>query len=99
MNMYCPSGRIRSAARRWAHSALATPTWSAWTPCVAKQVTRTDQESRSADPRGAASVTAMGITIHARFLPHDNRGASLAFYRDRPEMVPVVLRPFRACPG
>ena len=27
-------------------------------------------------------MTAMGITIHASFLPHDDPGASLGFYRD-----------------
>jgi hypothetical protein len=60
---------------------------------------QTDQESRSADPRAAASVTAMDITIHANFLPHDDPDASLAFYRDRPEVVPVVLLLLRAGPG
>jgi AraC-like DNA-binding protein len=60
---------------------------------------QTDQESRSADPRAAASVTAMDITIHASFLPHDDPDASLAFYRDRPEVVPVVLLLLRAGPG
>jgi hypothetical protein len=33
----------------------------------------------------------MDITIHASFLSHDDPDASLAFYRDRPEVVPVVL--------
>jgi catechol 2,3-dioxygenase-like lactoylglutathione lyase family enzyme len=32
--------------------------------------------------RAATSVTAMDITIHASFLPHDDPEASLAFYRD-----------------
>ncbi|MER5465690.1 hypothetical protein ABT010_34440 [Streptomyces sp. NPDC002668] len=41
----------------------------------------------------------MDITIHASFLPHDAPDASLAFYRDRPEVVPVVLLPDRAGPG
>jgi hypothetical protein len=36
---------------------------------------QTDQESRSADPRAAPSVTAMDITIHASFLPHDDPDA------------------------
>jgi catechol 2,3-dioxygenase-like lactoylglutathione lyase family enzyme len=27
-------------------------------------------------------MTAMGITIHASFLPHDDPDAALAFYRD-----------------
>ena len=43
---------------------------------------QTDQESRSAGRGAAASVTAMDITIHATFLPHDDPEASLAFYRD-----------------
>jgi catechol 2,3-dioxygenase-like lactoylglutathione lyase family enzyme len=30
----------------------------------------------------APSVTAMDITIHSTFLPHDDPDASLAFYRD-----------------
>ena len=60
---------------------------------------QTDQESRSAGPRAAANVTAMDITIHASFLPHDDPDASLAFSRDRPEVVPVVLLLLRAEPG
>src|SRR5580658_7192950 len=43
---------------------------------------QTDQESRSAGHRSAASVTGMDITIHASFLPHTDPDASLAFYRD-----------------
>src|SRR5208282_657843 len=43
---------------------------------------QTGQESRSAGPRTATSLTAMDITIHASFLPHDDPEASLAFYRD-----------------
>ena len=43
---------------------------------------QTDQESRSAGPRAATSVTAMDITIHSSFLPHNDPDASLAFYRD-----------------
>ncbi len=43
-------------------------------------------------------MTAMGITIHAS-LSQDDPDASLAFYRDRPEVGPVVLRLFRACRG
>ena len=43
---------------------------------------QTGQESRSAGHRPAASLTGMGITIHASFLPHDDPDASLAFYRD-----------------
>ena len=51
-------------------------------PCVAKQVTRPirNREAPVAEPH--ASVTAMDITIHASFLPHDDPDASLAFYRD-----------------
>jgi hypothetical protein len=43
---------------------------------------QTDQESRSAGHAAAASVTAMDISIHANFLPHDDPDASLAFYHD-----------------
>jgi catechol 2,3-dioxygenase-like lactoylglutathione lyase family enzyme len=43
---------------------------------------QTDQESRSAGHRAAASVTVMDITIHASFLPQDDPDAALAFYRD-----------------
>jgi len=43
---------------------------------------QTDQESRSAGPRAAPIISAMDITIHASFLPHDDPDASLAFYRD-----------------
>jgi hypothetical protein len=60
---------------------------------------QTDQDSRSAYPRAARSVTVMDITIHASFLAHDDPDASLAFYRDRPEVVPVVLLVLRAGPG
>ena len=60
---------------------------------------QTDQESKGATPRAAASVTAMDVTIHASFLPHDDPDASLAYYRDRPEAVPVVLLLLRAGPG
>jgi hypothetical protein len=41
----------------------------------------------------------MDITIHETFLPHTDPDASLAFYRDRPEVVPVVLLLVRAGPG
>ena len=44
-------------------------------------------------------MTAMDITIHPSFLPHDDPDASLAFYRDRPEVVPVVPLLLRAGPG
>jgi catechol 2,3-dioxygenase-like lactoylglutathione lyase family enzyme len=40
------------------------------------------QESRSATPGAADSITAMDITISTTFLPHDDPDASLAFYRD-----------------
>ena len=43
-------------------------------------------------------VTAMGITVHGTFLPHNDPDASLAFYRT-PEVVPVVLLLLRAGPG
>src|SRR5712692_3456090 len=43
---------------------------------------QTDQESRSAGHRFAPSMTAMDITIHSSFLPHNDPDASLAFYRD-----------------
>jgi catechol 2,3-dioxygenase-like lactoylglutathione lyase family enzyme len=43
---------------------------------------QTDQESRSAGHRAAPSMTAMDITIHASFLPHNDPDASLTFYRD-----------------
>ena len=43
---------------------------------------QTGQESRSAGRRAAPSVTAMDLTIHSTFLPHDDPDASLAFYRD-----------------
>jgi catechol 2,3-dioxygenase-like lactoylglutathione lyase family enzyme len=42
----------------------------------------TDQESRSAGHRAAASLTAMDITIYQTYLPHDDPDAALAFYRD-----------------
>ena len=41
----------------------------------------------------------MNITLHGTFLPHDDPDASLAFYRDRPEVVPVVLLLLRAGRG
>jgi hypothetical protein len=41
----------------------------------------------------------MDITIHASLVPHDDPDASLAFYRDRPEVVPVVPLRWRAGPG
>jgi hypothetical protein len=41
----------------------------------------------------------MRITIHASFLPHEDPDESLASYRDRPEVVPVVLLLVRAGPG
>jgi hypothetical protein len=43
---------------------------------------QTDQESRSAGYRAAPRMTAMNITIHSTFLPHDDPDASPAFYRD-----------------
>ncbi len=50
--------------------------------CVEKQVTQTDQESRSACRATAPSVNGMDITINASFLPHEDPEQSLAFYRD-----------------
>jgi AraC-like DNA-binding protein len=47
-----------------------------------EQVTKPDQESRSAGHRAATSLTAMEITSHGTLLPHDDPDASLAFYRD-----------------
>jgi hypothetical protein len=41
-----------------------------------------DQESRSAGDQAAARMTAMDITIHSSFLPHNDPDAALAFYRD-----------------
>jgi hypothetical protein len=52
-------------------------------------------DASSPPPTGRCSPTAMDITIHASFLPD----ASLAFYRDRPEVVPVVLLLLQAGPG
>src|SRR5688572_2605134 len=43
---------------------------------------QTDQESRSAGSPAAPIITAMDITIHASFLPHNDPDASLVFYRD-----------------
>ena len=43
---------------------------------------QTDQDSRSTGRRVTSIVTAMDITIHASFLPHDDPEACLAFYRD-----------------
>ena len=37
---------------------------------------------RGASRRATASVTAMDITIHSSFLPHDDPEAALGFYRD-----------------
>jgi hypothetical protein len=44
-------------------------------------------------------MTAMDIIIHGTLLPHDDSDASLAFYPDRPKVVPVVLLLLRAGPG
>src|SRR5665648_901270 len=43
---------------------------------------QTGQESRSAGHGAAPSLTAMDITIHSSFLPHNDPDASMAFYRD-----------------
>jgi uncharacterized glyoxalase superfamily protein PhnB len=47
-----------------------------------KEGDQTDQESRSAGPGAATSVTAMDITIYQTYLPHDDPDAALSFYRD-----------------
>src|SRR5687767_61196 len=41
-----------------------------------------EQFWRSAGHRTAPNMTAMDITIHQTFLPHDDPDVSLAFYRD-----------------
>jgi hypothetical protein len=64
---------------------------------VREQVT----ERSGIDKRGPladASVTVMDITIHA-ILPHSDPDASLAFCRDRPEVVAAVLLLVQAGPG
>ncbi len=40
--------------------------------CSSLGTFRTDQESRSACHTAATSLTAMDITIHSSFLPHDD---------------------------
>ena len=50
--------------------------------CVAKQVTRPVRNREARGHRRAPSVSAMDITIHSSFLPHDDPDASIAFYRD-----------------
>jgi len=77
------------------HAARAT---EGMPSCVAKQVTR-PIGNREAPVTAAPIMTVMGITVHASFLPHDDPDVSLAFYRDRPEVVPVVLLLLRAGPG
>ena len=67
-----PSAYRREAARRDGGDAVVR----------GETGDQTDQESRSAGHRAAPSVTAMDITIHASFLPHNDPDASLAFYRD-----------------
>ena len=42
---------------------------------------QTGQESRSAGHRAAASMTAMDLTIHASFLPHDDGELAIAIGR------------------
>jgi hypothetical protein len=44
-------------------------------------------------------MTAMDMTIHSTFLPHDDPDASPALHRDGLEVVPVVLLLLRAGPG
>jgi signal-transduction protein with cAMP-binding, CBS, and nucleotidyltransferase domain len=48
----------------------------------ADSVGKSGQHMRCAGHRAAPSVSAMDITIHASFFPHNDPGASLAFYRD-----------------
>jgi hypothetical protein len=43
---------------------------------------QTRQESRSTAHPAAASLTAMDLTMHTSFLPHEDPDASLAFWRD-----------------
>ncbi len=50
--------------------------------CVAKQVTRPIRNREAPPADTPTSLTAMDITIHSSFLPHDDPDASLAFYRD-----------------
>ena len=80
--------RERRGARNGGHAVVCGETGD-----------QTDQESRSAGHRAAPSMTAMDIAIHMTFLPHDDPDASLAFYRDRPEVVPVVVLLLQAGPG
>ena len=61
---------------------VATRTTEGMPPCVAKQVTRPVRNREASAAEAALSVTAMDITIHQTFLPHDDPDASLAFYRD-----------------
>jgi AraC-like DNA-binding protein len=74
------------------HAARAT---AGLPSCVAKQVTRA-MRNREAPVSDAPGVTAMDITVHASSLPHDDPDASLAFCRDRPEALRVVLLLSRA---
>jgi catechol 2,3-dioxygenase-like lactoylglutathione lyase family enzyme/transcriptional regulator with XRE-family HTH domain len=80
----CGWGRHTSTVRQipppwawWENEAPATR--AARRPVPGDQ---TGQESRSAAPRAAASMTVMDLTIHTTFLPHDDPEASLAFWRD-----------------
>ena len=51
-------------------------------PCIAKQVTRPVRNREAPVPGATASMTAMDLTIHQAYLPHDDPDAALAFYRD-----------------
>jgi catechol 2,3-dioxygenase-like lactoylglutathione lyase family enzyme len=89
-----PRSVSRSAARRWAPSAshhragrgvaehLPATRGMGDRGYAAETGDQTDQESRSPGHRAATSVTAMDLTIHTTFLPHDDPDASLAFWRD-----------------
>src|SRR5262245_26447347 len=75
---------LHRACRCVAEHLSARSKWSNSRDAAVRRETgdATDQESRSAADPAARSVTAMDITIHASFLPHDDPEASLAFYRD-----------------
>jgi catechol 2,3-dioxygenase-like lactoylglutathione lyase family enzyme len=67
----------------WRPAYAPGPTRDRLVEIIDKAAARvTGQESRSSGRRPARSVTAMNITIHWTFLPHDDADATLAFYRD-----------------
>ena len=82
-----PGRSADGASRRWSASAGTTGASGvarSIRPVAGRGETgdQTDQESRSAGHRAATSLTAMDITIHSTFPPHNDPDASLAFYRD-----------------